>query len=298
MNPLVSILIPVYNRVTLVGETIESAINQTYQNIEIIIVDNFSTDGTWELLNEYALKDKRIRIFQNIENVGPVRNWIECLKFSKGDFIKMLFSDDLISSGFILEGITLFDQQTDFVISPVFIFDSLKNEKMGNYDHFISIESKKYLEDILLLNEYVLPFSPSCAIFRRSNFQSALILSIDNNLGLKFEDFGAGNDLLIFLNCLNLENNVKIMKNNFSYFRSHGGSITVSNKLNLFYNYSKYYYMSKFLPELLPKFKSIIFIRSLTNKGLIKLRNIILCNMDYHFAFIFIFKYLKSKFNG
>ena len=56
-NPLVSILIPVYNREKYIGEAIESAINQTYKNIEVIIVDNCSTDNTWKILQDYQCKD-------------------------------------------------------------------------------------------------------------------------------------------------------------------------------------------------------------------------------------------------
>jgi glycosyltransferase involved in cell wall biosynthesis len=57
MNSLVTILIPTFNRVALFGETIESALNQSYQEIDIIIVDNFSTYTTWGLLNKYIQKD-------------------------------------------------------------------------------------------------------------------------------------------------------------------------------------------------------------------------------------------------
>lgn len=91
MNSLVSILIPVYNRENLVGETIESAINQTYKNIEIIIVDNCSTDNTWQVLQDYAQKDNRIRIFQNPENIGLVRNWERCIDVANNRYYKNEF---------------------------------------------------------------------------------------------------------------------------------------------------------------------------------------------------------------
>lgn len=55
-NPLVSILIPVYNREKYIGEAIESAINQTYKNIEVIIVDNCSTDNTWKILQDLSMQ--------------------------------------------------------------------------------------------------------------------------------------------------------------------------------------------------------------------------------------------------
>jgi len=58
MNKLISILIPVYNRENLIEETVQSALNQTYKNLEVIIVDNKSTDSTWEVLQKLASKDK------------------------------------------------------------------------------------------------------------------------------------------------------------------------------------------------------------------------------------------------
>ena len=80
-NPLVSIVIPVYNRELYIEDAIRSAISQTYQNIEIIIVDNCSTDSTWDILNEWEKKDNRIKIFQNDSNIGPVLNWNECFRY-------------------------------------------------------------------------------------------------------------------------------------------------------------------------------------------------------------------------
>ena len=97
----VSIGIPVYNRVNLIEETINSALNQSYKNIEIIICDNNSIDGTWELLQKIVKKDPRIKIFRNKENLGAVKNWKEVYKNATGDFFHMLWSDDIILPKFI-----------------------------------------------------------------------------------------------------------------------------------------------------------------------------------------------------
>ena len=93
-SPLVSVLIPVYNRASLISAAIESSLAQTYQNIEIIIVDNCSTDGTYEVVQRYARCDARVKCWRNDENVGAIRNWIKCLDYSHGEYIKILFSDD------------------------------------------------------------------------------------------------------------------------------------------------------------------------------------------------------------
>ena len=66
---IVSILIPVYNREDYIGACIESAIKQTVTNIEIIIIDNASTDGTWVICQKYSERDSRIRIIRNEVNL-------------------------------------------------------------------------------------------------------------------------------------------------------------------------------------------------------------------------------------
>lgn len=69
-NIFVSIVLPVYNGSQFVGETIESILNQTYKNYEFIIVDDCSTDHSYEILQSYAAKDKRIRLFKTPKNCG------------------------------------------------------------------------------------------------------------------------------------------------------------------------------------------------------------------------------------
>ena len=97
-NPKVSILIPVYNREILIGDCIQSALEQTFTDFEIVLVDNASTDNTWAICQQFALRDSRIRVFRNETNVGPVRNWIRCVQKARGEYSKMLFSDDLIEA--------------------------------------------------------------------------------------------------------------------------------------------------------------------------------------------------------
>jgi glycosyltransferase involved in cell wall biosynthesis len=276
MKPLVSILIPVYNREHLVGESINSAINQTYKNIEIIIVDNQSTDGTWEVLQNYAKKDERIRIFRNTENIGPVRNWEKCIAHAKGKYSKILFSDDLISENYIEEGLMLFKADVGFVISNLKIFNNTDTQpvldRKYTRDEF---STKEYIEDILLIERKRLPVSPGCALFRTSDLKDALLIDLDNELGLDFPKFGAGNDLLIFLLICRNYTRIKIAENVSSYFRAHDGSFTISNNLEIYYEFARYYFIKRNSIELMTKYKSKIFIKSLRNTALEKIYNLI-----------------------
>src|SRR5579872_5687154 len=96
--PLVSIIVPVYNRRRLLAECLESALDQTWRDMEVVVVDNASTDGTWDVCRAFARADSRVRIFRNPENIGPVRNWQRCFREAEGRFGKLLFSEDVLSS--------------------------------------------------------------------------------------------------------------------------------------------------------------------------------------------------------
>jgi len=93
-NPFISICIPTYNGEKFLHECINSAINQSYHYIEIIIVDDGSTDKTYDIIGDYAAKDSRIKIFRNEKNLGLVGNWNRCMELSSGGWIKFLFQDD------------------------------------------------------------------------------------------------------------------------------------------------------------------------------------------------------------
>ena len=72
-NPKVSIIIPTYNRENLIGRTIESVLNQTYQGIEIIITDNASIDNTEKVVSKY-IEPEKVLYFKNDKNLGPYPN--------------------------------------------------------------------------------------------------------------------------------------------------------------------------------------------------------------------------------
>ena len=98
MKDLISIIIPVYNRAELIGETLDSVISQTYTNWECIIVDDGSTDHTENVVQAYAEKDSRIKFFKRPElrkkGASPSRNF--GLEKAKGDYFQFLDSDDLL----------------------------------------------------------------------------------------------------------------------------------------------------------------------------------------------------------
>ena len=111
-NPKVSILIPVFNREDFISECIQSALDQDYENIEIIIVDNCSTDRTWHICQQFADAHGQIKAYRNEDNIGPVENWRRCAEKSSGALSKILFSDDLIAKDCVSRMVPYFSQDT------------------------------------------------------------------------------------------------------------------------------------------------------------------------------------------
>ena len=89
-----SVLIPSYNRVEYLKSTMDTCLNQNYDNVEFIIIDDCSNDGTNELVNSYVKKDSRFKFISNKSNVGMLLNFETGLTYCKGDYILVLGSDD------------------------------------------------------------------------------------------------------------------------------------------------------------------------------------------------------------
>ncbi len=106
-DPLVSICIPVYNSETTIGRTLESVIGQTYHNIEIIVVDNRSTDRTLERVREF--RDSRIQIIENPVHFSCAEyNWNTCFAHTRGEFIALFHADDVYTPDIVSRQVDTF----------------------------------------------------------------------------------------------------------------------------------------------------------------------------------------------
>lgn len=97
MKPLVSILIPTYNRPYYFKQALKSALNQAYSNIEIIVCDNSDNDKTEQIVNRFLSgpNGSKIKYKRNSTNIGPIANQQQCLDLAKGEYINYLMDDDL-----------------------------------------------------------------------------------------------------------------------------------------------------------------------------------------------------------
>ena len=96
MPCIVSVCIPTYNGSLFLRECLDSVLNQTFQDIEVVVVDDVSTDDTVSIVEEYMRSDKRVRLFVNKKNLGLVQNWNRCVDLAKGEWVKFVFQDDII----------------------------------------------------------------------------------------------------------------------------------------------------------------------------------------------------------
>ena len=94
-NPLVSVIITAFNAAPFIEEAVISIMGQSYKNLEILIVDDGSTDNTWQILKKLAKRDKRIKLIRLEKNLGPSLASNEAIKQAQGEFIARMDADDV-----------------------------------------------------------------------------------------------------------------------------------------------------------------------------------------------------------
>ena len=113
-SPLVSVIVPVYNAERHLTECISSICNQTLQNIEIILVDDGSTDSSLSIINEFAGKDNRIKVYQNRRFAGVARN--HGLQYAQGEYVISLMQMTFSIKHYLRMHITAHINDADIVL--------------------------------------------------------------------------------------------------------------------------------------------------------------------------------------
>ena len=125
--PLVSILVPSYNQEKFVKDCIESILSQDYQNIELLVCDDCSSDDTFHILQDCCskLSEKlaKVVIMQNDHNLGLVGNCNKLLQYCQGDFIKIIAGDDMLLPRCISSMVAFLEShlECDLVYSKMFV---------------------------------------------------------------------------------------------------------------------------------------------------------------------------------
>ena len=109
-----TVAIPVFNRKDMVLRAVDSALAQSVDGLEVLVVDNCSTDGTWEALQ--TVRDPRVRLVRNERNVGLFGNFNRCLDLANGTYLRFLCSDDALAPGCLPEEISAMEAHPDAVL--------------------------------------------------------------------------------------------------------------------------------------------------------------------------------------
>lgn len=148
MGPLVSVLIPTCNRPELLMKAINSALLQSYKNIEVVVSDNSITTETEELVSQ--ISDHRLRYSRNKENIGPILNWRRALGIAKGEYCVILPDDDCLINPFYLEDAVSIALRYEV---PLVITDCIiarPNKKIiGSSGHSGLMHGRSFLEQYL-----------------------------------------------------------------------------------------------------------------------------------------------------
>jgi glycosyltransferase involved in cell wall biosynthesis len=119
ISPLVSIGMPVFNGADYIEQALDSLLSQTYENFEIIISDNCSTDSTYEICEKFALKDKRVRLLKQLQNMGPLFNFGFVLQQARGEYYMWAAHDDVWDKHWLTLAVSNFDDDMAMVTSEI-----------------------------------------------------------------------------------------------------------------------------------------------------------------------------------
>jgi glycosyltransferase involved in cell wall biosynthesis len=218
----VSVIIPVYNGKNYIKQSINSALNQTFKDVEVIVIDDFSNDGTYEyVLNEFGNVGK-VKIFRNEKNMERSYSRNFGFNVSSGEYIFFLDYDDEWKANYIEETLENFNNfDIVYSIPRTFI------DKNGNV---LRVSKRKYSKDI---NELVFSAQiayPSATAFKREKF-------IYFN-----ENYNQREDWELFIRAVLSGLKIKVIDNNKVMIREHdkrtsGGLSFLNNTLKVYFDY-------------------------------------------------------------
>lgn len=141
-TPRLSIGLPVYNGENYLSESLDALLSQTYQDFELIISDNASTDGTQEICERYAAKDPRIRYLRQPHNIGAAPNHNFVVNEARGEFFKWASHDDLFGRDLLARCVEVLDEHPEAVLSHAYmaIVDETGKITQG-YDYELATDS-------------------------------------------------------------------------------------------------------------------------------------------------------------
>lgn len=141
----VSVVMPVYNSEKYLKESIESILNQSYSDLEFIIINDGSTDNSFKIIKEYAKLDKRINVISR-ENKGIVYSLNEAIRLAKGEYIARMDADDISAPKRIEKQISFLKSHRDIDIlgTQVKVVGNISNDIKEKNENKLNIEFDIY----------------------------------------------------------------------------------------------------------------------------------------------------------
>lgn len=218
-KPLVSIIVPNYNYAPYLDVRMESILNQTYQNFEVIILDDHSTDHSLAVLEKYKSHPKVVKMMVNDTNSGsPFNQWERGIKEASGDIIWIAESDDTCSSDFLERLVPLYVTNGSVLAfcHSVLIDENgypfKENNQMRHITSDLSMDGKEFIKKYLAFSNEVQ--NASCAIFSK---QAAL--EIDK----QYMDFKGAGDWLFWIRLCE-RGSVSFASADCNYYRLHSNT--------------------------------------------------------------------------
>ncbi|MGN6267183.1 MAG: glycosyltransferase family 2 protein [Ginsengibacter sp.] len=217
IQPLVSVLMTSYNREEFIGEAIESVLDSTYHNFELIIVDDSSTDKTVSIAKGFLEKDQRIKLFINEKNIQQFPNRNKAASYATGKYLKYLDSDDRIYHWGLQYCVELMEK---YPKAGMGIFQA---QNMLDEEYLVQEEA---VNNHFFRNKF-LNIGPSGIILRRDAFEKA---------GRYNPDYGVPSDMYFNIKMASLFP-VVMLKKEFFFYREHEGQEIKNRFSYLLYNY-------------------------------------------------------------
>jgi glycosyltransferase involved in cell wall biosynthesis len=198
-QPLVSVIMPVYNGEKFLRDSIESILNQTYKNFEFIIVDDGSTDNSVRIIKEYQKKDKRIKLIENKKNLGQSKSLKIGLKNTKGFYYSKMDCDDISDKNRLEKELDFLEKNKDYVIvgSNLEIIDEDK-KKIGY--RFYPQENKEIKKTLIFKSPFAYPSTMiKLELLKTIIYDEKYLYCEDYDLWFKLLKYGKGKNLPDFL---------------------------------------------------------------------------------------------------
>lgn len=169
-NPLVSIVTPVYNGAKYLRHCIRGVLKQSYPNFEYIILDNASTDGTAEIIEHFAERDDRIKVFRNPATLKIIDNWNESLKYVSpaAEWIKYAFADDTLFPYCVAEMVRVGEQNPSVGFVSAYHLNGRIVANVGLPLEREVADGRQMLKQHLLRRLHVCLDSPNTVMYRKS----------------------------------------------------------------------------------------------------------------------------------